>query len=109
MAFGSPKRPDPRDILIDSLRDEIRYLRAMLDEANKTNLALMNSYAYRQRYGGQATSTDASKPTDPEASLTPAQLRARVVEPDFTLSSIEREFIVQGSAQTSEGFGKPKH
>jgi hypothetical protein len=117
MAFGS-KRPDPRDLLIEALREEIRflredeipYLRAALDEANKTNLALMNSYAYRQRYGQRhPEEPDTSAQKDPERSLSPSQLRARPVVPDFTMASVERQFIEQGSFQETVKSEKPKN
>lgn len=89
MAFGSPK-PDPRDETIALLKDEILHLRALLDEQLKTNLALMNSYAYRQRYGKR------EEPETPvvasESSLSPAQLRDVPMKSDISLAKLEQEF-----------------
>ncbi len=81
--------PDPKDEVIQYLREEVAYLRLKLDEQEKANLALMSAHTYRMRYG---TAEPQAPPIDPEKIADVTVLRGVPLKPEFTLEDVKKQF-----------------
>lgn len=79
-------RVDPRDTLIEHLKEEVLYLRAKLGERDQSILALTNAQAFRLM--NPYESSDAAGPEKP----TLEQLRSEPYKPDFTLEQLKQRF-----------------
>ena len=81
---------DPKDDVIDTLRDERDYLRGKVAELEKQLLALTSTHAYRLVHG--EGDLPPARPGEPD----PFTLKATVYEPEKTLAAIEAQFRHQG-------------
>lgn len=84
MAFG---RPDPKDAIIESLRNEIAYLRHKLDTRDQEYLALVDRSAFRAVHQPVVQDGPAT-PVRPDA----IAQRDQVFRPRFTLDEIKAQF-----------------
>ena len=81
--FNSGK-PDPRDVLIQSLRDEVAYLRQKLDERDKQVLAMTDAQAYRMMHPYEQTAPEGRPLANP--------IDREPYRPTFSMGEIAERF-----------------
>lgn len=99
MALWGEDKPDAKDLLIETQADEIRYLRAKVDELQKELLAMTSSSAYRLVH------RDQPDPPGKEPELTPIQLRGAIADKDQlrTVNEIMKSYpVLDGKPEEEE-------
>jgi hypothetical protein len=78
---------DPKDLLIQSQKEEIQYLRAKVDELQRELLAMTSTSAYRLVH------KSGEEPPAPPPTPTPMQMRgAEPYKPELTEAQIKAEW-----------------
>lgn len=80
-----PPKPDPKDAIIDLLKDERAYLRAKVTDLEAQLLAIHNAHAYRLLYRPPA-----NDPLPGSGESTVYEQRGTVFDPNFSLLKLEQ-------------------
>lgn len=85
MSMFGGDRPDPRDVLLKGLQDEIAWLRQRLEERDKQILALTDAAAFRMLHPHD-------EPPPAQPLRTAVEERNVPYKPQLTLGQVKEQF-----------------